>query len=142
VRSGRAIVLTQRVRNPRAARALGLAQLSGGTVLLARPGDVARIAIGRPPAGSHVAVPDWLVRVLGARMAAEGVAQVARPTKLVTTAALVTDCLHALSMVGLSLIRPPYRRVAVIAAVPAVAAAARGAQLVRGVPDLPSPTTP
>jgi len=79
-----------------------------------------------------VRVPAWIVRVLGARMAGQGALEAAMPTRAVTVLGLAADGLHAASMFALAAAQPRYRRVGVIAALPATVAAIRGAQIVRG----------
>ncbi|MFQ1002719.1 hypothetical protein [Modestobacter sp. SSW1-42] len=65
-----------------------------GAAMLLRPGDVTRLVCGGGPE------PDaWIVRVLGARLVAQHVLTLVRPTRAVVLAGAGTDLLHAASMV-------------------------------------------
>ena len=72
-----------------------------GAAMLLRPGDVTRLVCGGRPE------PDaWIVRVLGARLVAQHVLTLVRPTRGVVLAGAAADVLHAASM-GLARVRWP-----------------------------------
>jgi hypothetical protein len=100
--------------------ALGLAQVGGGALLVARPGEVGRAVSsggGRPPAPA-------VVRLLGARMLAQGIVVALFPRRRVCRAAGVVDGAHAASMLGLAAVTATYRRAALASAGVAVVSAA------------------
>jgi hypothetical protein len=104
-------------------RALGLATLAYGVASLLVPERVVRLAAGRRPRDGEVVA----ARVLGARVALQGVALAASPVAwvgLVAKGAAAVDGLHAVSMAGLAAIGPRYRRVALVSGVLALASAA------------------
>jgi hypothetical protein len=66
-----------------------------GTAMLLRPGDVTRSVCGGGPGPAA-----WIVRVLGARLLAQNVVTLVRPTREVVLAGAAADALHAASMVA------------------------------------------
>lgn len=104
-----------------------------GTVLAVRPEEVARTAAGP---GSP-APPAWVVRVLGLRMAAQGMVEAAAgkrgdAARWVRLAGAAVDGTHAASMVAMAAWKPAYRRSALLSAGVAAAFAAIG---VRAAPE-------
>jgi hypothetical protein len=95
-------------------RAVGAVDLAVGTVLVAAPELITRM-LARP----HNPVSTTVLRVLGLRSAAQGVALLIRPHRTVAAAAAAADLLHAASMVALARWRPGYRRPAAVSAVAA-----------------------
>ena len=82
-----------------------------GVALLARPqhvGEAVSDRSGRPA--------DWIVRLLGARMAAQAAVTLVRPTTAVTALGTGTDLTHAASMVWVARRLPRYRRAALTSA--------------------------
>jgi len=97
-----------------ARRAAPLAQAATGAVLLTRPEALVALVSG---SGAHPA--NWIVRVLGARMTAQGCVAVARPRRGLLLAGAAVDALHAASMVLIARAEPSYRRPAIASAVAA-----------------------
>jgi hypothetical protein len=85
------------------------AQMALGLVALLAPDRLARAAAGptRP-------APGWLVRVLGARMVAQGLIVVGLASRAARRASAVVDALHGASMVVAAVRAPAYRRSALI----------------------------
>lgn len=96
-----------------------------GTVTLIRPHAVASFVSGahRPN--------DTIVRVLGTRQLVQAIVLSIRPRPLVIAGAITVDVLHAVSMVGLTVLEPAYRRSALASAATAAASAAAGIVLSR-----------
>ena len=90
-----------------------------GVALLVGPDRVIRAA----GADSDLTGAVVAARLLGARQLAQAAALAARPQD-VARAAVVTDSVHAASMLGVALLAPRYRRIAVVSAVIATALAA------------------
>jgi hypothetical protein len=99
-------------------RLIGVANTALGAVLLARPQEVADAAAGSVPPGSG-----W-VRLLGARYLGQGALEASLPRAEVLELSVAVDALHAASMVGLAMLRPEYRRPALISAAVATGSAA------------------
>ena len=90
----------------------------------ARPRTLSQtVGGGRPPL--------LLVRLLGARMLAQGLIQSGRPTRDVLLAGSGVDAVHALSMLAAAVRFPDYRRPALTSGTVAAAAAGIGAALGR-----------
>ena len=107
-----------------AVRALALERCLSGAVLLTRPATVShRVAGGEPTP------PVWLVRVLGARLLAQGIIVLIRPTRSVVLAGIMVDATHALSMIGAAAVWPTYRRSAAASAAEAAVSAVLAASL-------------
>jgi len=104
------------------ARGLAGSQCVGGAVLLTRPGTVAQTVGGASP-------PALVVRLLGARMLAQGLIESVRPTRGVLLAGSGVDAAHALSMVAAAARWPAYRRSALASAATAALAAMLGTAL-------------
>lgn len=99
------------LRRAEAGRVRGLAGLVAGlgAALVLRPEATSRALSGGAP------VPDdWIVRVLGARLLAQGMAEIVRPRRLVVLAGAAADALHGLSMLAAAAYFPRYRRVALV----------------------------
>jgi hypothetical protein len=82
-----------------------------GVALLARPQQVGAAVSdrsGRPA--------NWIVRLLGARMAGQAAVTLVRPTTPVTALGAGTDLTHAASMVWAARHLPRYRRAALTSA--------------------------
>lgn len=82
-----------------------------GVALLARPhqvGEAVSDTSGRPA--------DWIVRLLGARMAGQAALTFVRPTTAITALGTGTDLTHAASMVWAARRLPRYRRAALTSA--------------------------
>jgi hypothetical protein len=92
-----------------------------GAALLARPRAVST-AVSRT--GARPA--DWIVRLLGARMAGQAVLTLARPTTAVAALGVGTDVSHAASMVWVAQRMPRYRPAAVASGAVATAFAGAG----------------
>jgi len=92
-----------------ALRITGAAEALAGAALATRPVTVAALAGGTPP-------PLWIVRVLGARMVAQGVLEIARPAPAVAMGGAVVDGSHALSMVAAAVLSRRFRRPALASA--------------------------
>lgn len=92
-------------------RAYGSAHAVLGAALSSRPNEVAHIVAGReaPP-------PPWVVRVLGVRLLAQGVAELLCPTFRVLLCAAGIDALHAASMMGIAT-DTRHRKSAIVSAV-------------------------
>ena len=89
-----------------------------GTAMLVRPGDVTRLVSGGGPEPEH-----WVVRLLGARLVAQHVTTLVRPTRAVVLAGAGIDLLHASSM-GLARVRwPAYARPVWVSGTTSVASA-------------------
>jgi hypothetical protein len=101
-----------------ALRWLAAAESVAGSLLLARPH-----VVGRAVAGDGTAPAAWLLRVLGARLLAQGLALLRDPGRRMATAGAAADAAHGLSMVALAAGSPRYRRPALISAAAAVASA-------------------
>jgi hypothetical protein len=91
-------------------RAYGSAHVVLGTALSSRPNEVARVVAGR-----EASPPSWVVRMLGVRLLAQGVAELVRPTCRVLLCAAGIDALHAASMIGVAA-DTRYRRCAIVSA--------------------------
>ena len=89
-----------------------------GLVLLIAPRRVATLAGG--PGG---APPNWVIRLLGVRMAGQAGFELSRPTPEVLAASAGVDGVHAASMLPV-LLSSRYRRAALLSAGVAVASAA------------------
>ncbi|MGI8695726.1 MAG: hypothetical protein ACR2JQ_03620, partial [Mycobacteriales bacterium] len=76
--------------------------------------------------GRDCAPPPVIVRVLGARQAVQGIAQIARPRRGVLLGGAVIDVVHAVSMVALAVLDPRHRRLASTSAAAAIGSAALG----------------
>jgi hypothetical protein len=99
-----------------------VADCAAGLLLIALPARVAALA-----AGNGTRPASTITRLLGARIAAQGVAQLVRPSTATTQTVAVVEALHGSSMVGLAVLSPRYRRPALIAA--AVAGLSGAAEL-------------
>jgi uncharacterized membrane protein YadS len=92
-------------------RAVAVVPGALGVALLARPqqvGEAVSDRSGRPA--------DWIVRLLGARMALQAVVTLARPTTAVGALGTSADLSHAASMVWAARRLPRYRRAALTSA--------------------------
>lgn len=105
----------------RAAQVLTGTHLTQAAVLLAQPPGVLRAV-----AGTHGVPPSWIVRVLGVRVGAQGVAEALYPSRDVLRVGVATDVAHALSMLAAARVWPRYRRAALISAASAGVSAALG----------------
>jgi hypothetical protein len=105
-----------------AARALPVAQALAGAALVIRPGRVAQAVrgAGDPP-------PSWLVRVLGVRLLAQGIAASVWPRPATAALSATVDATHGASMV-LAAISPRFRRAALLSAATSLASAAISAR--------------
>jgi hypothetical protein len=104
-------------------RAVAGVQALLGAALLARPeriGQAVTAGHGQDPAA-------WLIRILGLRMLGQGVLELVRPGRRLVLAGAAVDLCHALSMLGVGLCWPRFRRAALVSAGAATAAAAAGA---------------
>lgn len=96
----------------------------------------AALAVGAPALGGWVAgggtpTPSWLVRLLGARLLAQGLLDVARPDLRLVRAGAAVDATHAASMIAVALEWPQYRRAALASAALALALGATGVVVAR-----------
>ena len=110
-----------------AARSVGALDVVTGLLLLARPARVLR-ALGRER-GARAVV---LVRVLGARSAAQGGALLLTPGRDLLVAAGAVDLLHSTTMLALAAARPGYRRAALSSAALACVTGSLSLAAVRG----------
>jgi len=110
-----------------ARRAGALAQAATGTVLLTRPEALVALVSGT---GAHPA--NWIVRVLGARMAAQGCVVAARPGRVLLLGGAAVDAVHAASMALVARAEPRYRRPAIASALAATLFAAASAAAAAG----------
>jgi hypothetical protein len=111
-------------------RAAAAVQAVLGAALLAQPvriGQLVTARRGQDPAA-------WLVRILGLRMLAQGTVELVRPGRKLVLAGAAVDLLHALSMVGVGLLWPRFRRAALASAGAATATAAAGAATAAALP--------
>jgi hypothetical protein len=111
----------------RRSRTVAVADCGAGLVLIAAPTRVAALA-----AGSGTRPRSAIIRLLGARIAAQGVAQLVRPSTGTTRLVAVVEALHGSSMVGLAVLSPRYRRPALIAAAVAGLSGAAELAAIRG----------
>ena len=111
-------------------RAAAAVQAVLGAVLLAQPVRIGQLVTGRR--GQDPAA--WLVRILGLRMLAQGTVELVRPGRKLVLAGAAVDFLHALSMVGVGLLWPRFRRAALVSASAATATAAAGAATAAALP--------
>ena len=93
----------------------------------ARIGQAVSTGRGQPPAA-------WLVRVLGLRMLVQGILELVRPGRRLVLAGAAVDLCHALSMLGVGLCWPRFRRAALVSAGVATATAAAGAGTASALP--------
>ncbi len=107
----------------KALRAVTVGQGLAGAVLLGWPNKVATALT--PENGTVPAA--WLVRLLGARMLAQGVVQGMRPQRQVVLTGASLDFAHLLSMLATALLLPRYRRPALVSAVSAALSTAAAA---------------
>jgi len=101
-------------------RGVGVVQAIMGAALMLRPAAAATWIAG---AGGP-AIPTGLARLLGSRLTAQAVAELARPTRGVALAGAAIDGSHALSMLLPFAYDRRYRRAALINATAATATAA------------------
>ena len=85
----------------RVARLVAVPGALWGAAMLLRPGDLTRSVCGGGPEPAA-----WIVRVLGARLVAQNLVTLARPTRTVVLAGATADALHAASM-GAARVRWP-----------------------------------
>ncbi len=114
---------------PTAVRALAFERCVSGAILLTRAA-----AVGRSVAAESSTPPVWLVRVLGARLLAQGIIVLIRPTRSVVLTGIAVDTTHALSMIGAAALWPTYRRSAAASAAEATVSAVLAAALRRQLP--------
>ena len=93
-------------------------------MLLARPLTVARAVSGEQP-------PAWVIRALGARLLAQGLAEALRPDRRTLQLGVAVDTAHALSMLPAAWLLPRYRRSALASAASSAVSAAIGAVTAR-----------
>jgi hypothetical protein len=80
-------------------------------------------------AGSERPVPSWLIRLLGTRLVVQGGFLLIRPTDEVVVLGTAADALHGASMLVVVVVKPEYRRSALVAAFLAAASVAVGARV-------------
>lgn len=110
-----------KLRQTSKARTLGAVQAAGGAALVAGGGGFGR-GLGVSPA---------LPRLLGLRLALQGVVLASHPTRRALTAGAVVDAVHGASMIALLVVAPRHRSAAAAGLVPAAASLA-GAAMVGG----------
>jgi hypothetical protein len=101
-----------------------MSQSGLGAIALVAPESVVKFCAG---AGS--AAPIWVVRFLGARLVGQGSFLLIRPTDEVLRLGYSVDALHGVSMLLTVLVKPNYRRSALVAASLAAASVAIGVSL-------------
>jgi hypothetical protein len=99
-------------RFPVAGRALPVAQAIAGTLFMTRPDQVARAASGTP----RGAPAPWIVRLLGIRLLAQGIAASVWPRPRTAVLSAAIDATHSASMVVAGALSPRFRRAALISA--------------------------
>jgi hypothetical protein len=114
----------------RGARLLARVHLGQAVVLLAQPPGVLRRITG-----DYGVPPAWIVRVLGARILIQAVAEAVSPSRNILRVGLVVDLTHAASMLAAAQVWPRYRRAALASAGGAGASIVAGALLVRARAD-------
>jgi hypothetical protein len=92
-------------------RLWGATQAVLGAAGLLAPGSVATIC-----AGKDARVPNFVVRILGARMLGQGAFLMMHPTDERVTLGCWVDSLHGASMLAAAVVKPDYRRSALMAA--------------------------
>lgn len=92
-------------------RAVAVVPGAVGVVLLTRPHEV-----GEAVSDGTTRPPDWIVRLLGARMAGQAALTLVRPTTTITALGTGTDFTHAASMVWAARRMPRHRRAALASA--------------------------
>lgn len=114
-------MMTRPCRAADASRIWALSTSMLGAVTVIRPDAVASFVSG----GEDLPNAN-VVRLLGTRQLVQGIVLGLRPLPLVIAGAITVDVLHAISMVGLTAVRPAYRRSALASAATAAASAAAG----------------
>lgn len=104
-----------------ARRIFGISEVAFGAILLAFPSTVAVKAAGREPPA-----PNWLVRVLGARLVGQGSWLVARTSDDVLAWGALVDAVHGSTMIVAAATQRSYRRSALSAAAVAAVSVAIG----------------
>jgi hypothetical protein len=112
-----------------AVRGLALERCASGLALLVCPPAIRRQVDAR-----ESTPPVWLVRVLGARLLAQGVVEFTWPTRSVTLTGAVIDATHALSMITAAAWMPRCRRAAAASGMEAGLSALIAASLWRRLP--------
>ncbi len=119
-----------RLRRRRGAQVAAAAHFAQAALLLVQPPGVLQVIVGE-----HENVPpSWIVRVLGIRTLAQGVAESVRPRRGVFAVGVAVDIAHAASMLAAARMWPHYRRAALTSAGGAAAAAVAGALLTKASP--------
>lgn len=108
-------------------RTADLARLTIGTLLVARPQTAARLT-GTPPSG----VVTGATRFLGSRYLVQGTAGSLSARRWPATVDASVEVIHAVSMVGLGLVRPRARRLTFLSAATACAFAVADVRAERG----------
>lgn len=104
----------------------GLSQASLGALALVAPDALAAAC-----AGSEPRAPQWIVRILGGRLVVQGGFLLIRPTDEAIILGCSIDALHGASMLAATMVKPQYRRSALIAGILAATSVAVGVR-VRG----------
>lgn len=110
-----------------ATRSVATVNTLTGLALLARPEQVVEAVTH-----GHRIPAKNVVRVLGARLAVQGVLLSLVPRRRIVTACAAVDLTHAASMYALCAARPRYRRAALASALAATASGALTAAAARG----------
>jgi hypothetical protein len=111
-----------------ATRSVAAVNTLTGLALLARPEQVVEaVTEGHGVPAKHV------VRILGARLALQGILLALLPRHRIVTACAAVDLTHAASMYALCRARPRYRRAALASALAATASGALTAAAARGL---------
>jgi hypothetical protein len=105
-------------------RLWGAVQLASGVATV-----LAADALARGCAGAGRPAPPWVVRLLGVRVAGQGLLLLVRPSRPVVTLGCLVDAVHGTSMVATAVASPDYRRSAALSGAIAAASVAIGASV-------------
>jgi hypothetical protein len=99
-------------------------QLGLGAIALFVPNPIGTLC-----AGAEAPVPDWVIRLLGARIVGQGSFLLIRPTNDVVMLGCAFDGLHGVSMLATAVVKPDYRRGALVSAALATASVLIGVKV-------------
>jgi len=117
--SGRQDPSPARGRVVQTMHALPLGQAVSGALMICRPAPLAH-AVSSAPSNTP---PLWVLRLLGARLLAQGITAALWPRRQVAALSAGVDATHAASMVLAAVVEPRFRRPALISGAVALASA-------------------
>jgi hypothetical protein len=120
--------VTRRIAAAAMVRLLAVERCCIGAALLGRPNVVSR----RVSDGESLP-PAWLVRILGARMLAQGLLEFVRPRRRLVLVGAAVDIAHAVSMIVPVVLLPAQRRTAAASAAEASLSAVAAVALAPGL---------